>query len=97
VSYNNIGDVRRDEGDREKALAIAERLAAQDPGNAGWQRDLAISFERIGIVRSADGDHVAARDDYAKALAIYKELKAKGVSYPDMARIERLLQAPEAP
>jgi hypothetical protein len=48
-------------------------------------------------VRSAEGEHRAARDAFAKALVIYKELKAKGVSYPDMDRIERLLQAPEVP
>ena len=42
VALNNIGDVWRDQGKREaareayeKALAIAERLAAKDPGNAG--------------------------------------------------------------
>ena len=92
MSYDKIGDVRLDEGDRK-----GRRLAAQDPGNAGWQRDLAVSFERIGNVRSADGKHSAARDAYMKALAIYKKLKAKGVGYPDMNRIERLLQAPVAP
>ena len=87
----------RGPGGHEKALAIRERLASQDPGNAGWQRDLAVSFERIGNVRSADGKRSAARDAYTKALAMYKKLKAKGVGYPDMNRIERLLQAPVAP
>jgi hypothetical protein len=28
-------------------LAIADRLAKSDPGNAGWQYDLGISNERI--------------------------------------------------
>jgi hypothetical protein len=31
-------------------LAIAERLAKADPGNAGWQRDLSVSNERLGDV-----------------------------------------------
>ena len=124
MSYDEIGEVRLDEGNRkealaayEKALAIRKGLAAKDPGNAkwrrdvsvsydkigdvrldeGWQRDLAVSFEHIGNVRSADGKHSAARDAYTKALAIYKKLKAKGVGYPDINRIERLLQAPVAP
>ena len=26
------------------SLAIAERLAQADPGNAGWQRDLSVSL-----------------------------------------------------
>jgi hypothetical protein len=28
-------------------LAIAERLAKFDPGNAGWQRDLIVSYKKI--------------------------------------------------
>jgi tetratricopeptide (TPR) repeat protein len=55
VALGNIGDVWQAQGERqaaldvyEKALAIAERLAAQDPGNAGWQRDVSLSYIRIG-------------------------------------------------
>ncbi len=33
------------------SLAIRERLARADPGNAGWQRDLSVSHERIGDVQ----------------------------------------------
>ena len=35
-------------------LAIADRLAKADPRNAGWQRDLAISNERLGDVLRKD-------------------------------------------
>ena len=49
-SHNNIGDVLRAQGNLPAALdsykaahAIRERLAAADPGNAGWQSDLSIS------------------------------------------------------
>jgi alkanesulfonate monooxygenase SsuD/methylene tetrahydromethanopterin reductase-like flavin-dependent oxidoreductase (luciferase family) len=44
VSHDRIGDVQRAQGDLTAALtsyqaslAIAERLAKADPGNAGWQ------------------------------------------------------------
>ncbi len=37
------------------ALAIAERLAASDPTNAGWQRDLSVSHDRIGDVLARRG------------------------------------------
>jgi hypothetical protein len=30
-------------------LAIAERLAKADPGNAGWQRDLSASFTKLAV------------------------------------------------
>jgi hypothetical protein len=31
-------------------LAIADRLAKADPGNAGWQRDLSVSYNKVGDV-----------------------------------------------
>ena len=36
-------------------LAIRERLAKSDPANAGWQRDLSVSYERIGDALVAKG------------------------------------------
>ena len=36
-------------------LAIRERLAKSDPGNAGWQRDLSVSYNKIGDVLVAQG------------------------------------------
>ena len=35
------------------SLAIAERLAKADAGNAGWQRDLSVSYEKVGNVLAA--------------------------------------------
>ena len=52
-----IANVLRDQGDLTGALeayraslAIRQRLAAQDPANAGWQRDLSISQEKVANV-----------------------------------------------
>src|SRR5271166_4398498 len=55
-------------------LAIAERLAKADPGNAGWQRDLSVSHERIGEVQQAQGDLAAALTSYQASLAIAERL-----------------------
>jgi hypothetical protein len=56
------GDVQRAQGDLAAALtsyqaslAIAERLAKADPGNAGWQRDLALSYGRIALIETRQG------------------------------------------
>ena len=35
----------------EESLAIRRDLAAADPGNAGWQRDLSVSLNKLGDVR----------------------------------------------
>jgi hypothetical protein len=45
-------------------LAIAERLAEADPGNAGWQRDLALSHGRVAFIAMRQG----VGDDALKAL-----------------------------
>jgi hypothetical protein len=53
VSHNRIGDVLVAQGDGPGALAayrkgldIAEALAARDPANTEWQRDLSVSHEK---------------------------------------------------
>ena len=55
-------------------LAIAERLAQSDPGNAGWQRDLSVSYERVGDVQVAQGDLAGALKSYRDSLAIGERL-----------------------
>jgi hypothetical protein len=43
-----------------QALTIADRLAKVDPGNAGWQRDLSVSYNKVGDVLVAQGNLAAA-------------------------------------
>jgi hypothetical protein len=52
------------------SLAIFERLARSDPGNAGWQRDLSVSYEKSGDVQGAQGNLKAALKSYSDGLAI---------------------------
>ena len=58
----------------QAGLAIRERLAKSDPGNAGWQRDLAVSYDRVGDVQVAQGDLPAALGSYQASLAIIDRL-----------------------
>ena len=51
-----------------------ERLAKADPGNAGWQRDLSVSHDKIGDVQRAQGDLAAALTSYQASLAIAERL-----------------------
>ena len=57
-----LGDVLQGAGQSARGaeilprpLAIADRLASADPGNAGWQRDLSVSDDRVGDVLVAQG------------------------------------------
>ena len=58
----------------QASLAIGERLAKADPGNAGWQRDLSVSHNKIGDVQVAQGDLPAALTSYQASLAIAERL-----------------------
>ena len=51
-------------------LAISDRLAKSDPGNAGWQRDLSVSHNKVGDVQVAQGDLAGALQSYRDSLAI---------------------------
>jgi tetratricopeptide (TPR) repeat protein len=53
---------------------VLHRLASADPGNAGWQRDLSVSHNKIGDVLSAQGDLNAALGAYRASLAIAERL-----------------------
>jgi tetratricopeptide (TPR) repeat protein len=53
---------------------IIERLAASDPSNAEWRRDLASSHGIIGEALHAQGNLSAALDRYRAGLAIVEQL-----------------------
>ena len=66
--HTKIGDVQRARGDLAAALtsyqaslAIGDRLATADPRNAEWQRDLALSYGRVGVVEAQKGAPDQAR------------------------------------
>ena len=57
LAYSRLGDVRLSQGEREEAmrcyqqsLSLAESLADKDPGNAEWQRDLAVSYAKLALM-----------------------------------------------
>ena len=57
----------------QQALA---RLAAADPGKAGWQRDLSVSYIKVGEVLVAQGDLAGAQRAYRASLEIAERLAA---------------------
>jgi hypothetical protein len=58
-------------------LAIREVLAARDPANTDWQRDLSVSHNKIGDVLVAQGDGAGALAAYRTGLAIAEVLAAR--------------------
>jgi hypothetical protein len=90
VSYNKVGEVQQAQGDLTAALqsysdsrAIRERLAKADPGNAGWQRDLSVSYAKLADAYRKS-DHPAKACD---ALTAGRVIVAKLVEeHPDWAQ-----------
>ncbi len=68
------GDLQAALGSYQAGLAIAEKLARQNPGNAQWQRDLSVSHDNIGDVQQAQGDLQAALGSYQAELGIAEKL-----------------------
>jgi tetratricopeptide (TPR) repeat protein len=83
VSYEKVGDVQVAQGDLAGALksyndslAIRVRLAKSDPGNAGWQRDLSVSYARLARAFKENGKTEKALDALRQGQAIISRLTA---------------------
>ena len=57
-----------------EGLAIVERLAQSDPGNARWRRDLSVSYDKVGDVQLAQGNLPEALKSFRDGLAIRDRL-----------------------
>ena len=68
------------------ALEIAEKFAKKYPDNAQMQRDLSVSYEKLGNIAKARYDYRAAEGYYAKALEISEKLAEK---YPEDLDFQR--------
>ena len=82
-----VGDLRLALGDSSAAIrsyqagmAIAQKLAASDPSNSEWQRDLSVSHNRIGDTQRAQGDLAGALKSYQADMAIAQKLAASDAS-----------------
>jgi hypothetical protein len=60
------------------SLAIAEKLAAQDQGNAEWQRDLVLSHWRLADLAEKRREPAAAGRHWRAALSLARELETSG-------------------
>ncbi|MET9224723.1 CHAT domain-containing protein [Lentzea sp. NPDC003310] len=86
VALQNIGLASATMDRRRHLLAIAERLAVADPGNAEYQRDLSVSHNRLGDVAVAMGDIGTAREHFQAGLDIAERL---AVADPGNAEYQR--------
>ena len=57
-----------------ECLKISRRLAELDPGNAGWQRELAVAHGRMGGVLESQGNLTGALESFGEFLKISRRL-----------------------
>ena len=84
----------------EASRDIRERLAASDPGNAEWQRDLIVSHWKIAAVLEDMPERRGEAAAYwGRALAVARELAGSGRLAPVdayfVAELEQRLAAAE--
>jgi tetratricopeptide (TPR) repeat protein len=92
-----LGDVARAKGNLavargryEDGMRVAETLAAADPGNSDWQRDLIVSNVKLAAPAEA-AEPERAREHYAEALRIARALEESGRLAPvDSGMVEEL-------
>ena len=60
----------------QQALEIAQKLAAADPSDAQAQRDLSVSYNRLGNVQLQSGEVTEALGSYQQGLKIRQKLAA---------------------
>ena len=78
-----------------QAIATASRsalVAASDPSNTDWQRDLSVSHNKLGDVARAKASSTRPPQAYRDGLTIAKSLAASDPGNADWQRSQRLLR-----
>ncbi len=73
-AYEALGDTAQQRAMAEQSVAMFQRLGAREPGNTQHQRDLSVSFDRVGNVLVAQGRGEEALTAYRDSLAIRERL-----------------------
>jgi hypothetical protein len=70
----------------QASLAIRDHLVNTDPGNAGWQRDLSVSYAKLAYVYRKSEQAANAREALAAGRAIMARLVEQ---FPDQVQWKR--------
>ena len=83
LDQGNLGEALKAYRD---GLAVREQLVKADPTTAGWQRDLLVSYDKVGDVLVAQGNLGEALKSYRDGLAITERLAAADPSSTERYR-----------
>ena len=88
LSRSHEANSKRRSNSYRASLAIRERLAKSNPGNADWQLNLSDSYVGLGLVYFAQKDNAKAREAIESGRAIMARLVALS---PDRAGLRDVL------
>ena len=71
-----MGDIKGAFAAAQQSAALMEAILASNPTDAGWRRDLSVSYEKVGDVQKAQNDFEGALQSYRADLAIAEALLA---------------------
>jgi len=75
------------------SLAIRERLAAADPTNTEWQRDLSVSHYRLAHVANAAGRASEEREHLVRCREVLRGMRERGMHLdPPIAQLLEQLE-----
>ena len=84
LALADLADVRLAQGAVDDALAaydeglqIARELAKRDPNNLGYQRDVAVSLERLGAIARRRGQNEVARKHWEQEVQVAKQAQSR--------------------
>ncbi|MGZ9213585.1 MAG: nSTAND1 domain-containing NTPase [Candidatus Binatia bacterium] len=75
-----IGDTKGAIVAAQQSAALMELVLASNPTDAGWRRDLSVSYEKVGDAQRAQSDFAGAQQSYRADLAIAEALSASDPS-----------------
>jgi Flp pilus assembly protein TadD len=76
-----------------EALAICRRLAAQDPSNAGWQRELAVACVKLARLETRHERPDLALPRYEEAARLFAGLAAIAPDFAQWAKDRAVVEA----
>jgi hypothetical protein len=72
-------------------LTISRKLALDDPNDAQKQRDLMVSFYKLGVVHQSSENFLMAVDEYEKGVRVLEQLIDKGLLVESSVREKEFL------
>jgi tetratricopeptide (TPR) repeat protein len=82
VQLSASGDLPEARRSFEQALEISRKLTAQDPSQAEWQHNLAISYQQIGNVLLSEGHLTSALEAYQESRKLLQSLVPRDKDNP---------------